>query len=244
MNNAAGNISPSEIAKFEAAASRWWDPDSEFKPLHAINPLRLAFIRDHAELQGTRALDAGCGGGILTESLALAGARTTGLDMGRAPLDVARLHALETGVEIDYVQQTVESLADQEPESFDVITCMELLEHVPDPASVVLACSRLLCPGGRLFFSTLNRNPKSYALAIVGAEYLLGMLPRGTHDYAKFIRPSELDRWARSAELNLLALRGLQYNPLSRRYQLGGDVSVNYLACYGKPNEDRANGTV
>lgn len=242
MNHATDNISPAEIAKFEASASRWWDPDSEFKPLHDINPLRLSFILGHAELQGVRALDVGCGGGILTESLALASARTTGLDMGAAPLDVARLHALETGIEIDYRQQTVESLADEAPRSFDIVTCMEMLEHVPDPASVVDACSRLLRPGGRVFFSTLNRNPKAFALAIVGAEYVLRMLPRGTHDYAGFICPSELDRWARSAGLKLRDLRGMQYNPLSRRYMLGRDVSVNYLACYDKPDEADAHG--
>lgn len=238
MNNAAGNLSPSEIAKFEASASRWWDPDSEYKPLHEINPLRLAFIREHTELHGNRALDVGCGGGILTESLALAGADATGLDMGTAALEVARLHALETGVTIDYRQQTVESLAEEAPESFQVITCMEMLEHVPDPASVVQACARLLRPGGRLFFSTLNRNPKSYLHAIIGAEYVLGLLPRGTHDYARFIRPSELDRWARSRDLRLLELRGMHYNPLTRRYELAKDVSVNYLACYRKPDEE------
>lgn len=240
MNNAADNINPAEIAKFEASASRWWDPDSEFKPLHDINPLRMFFILEHAELHGADVLDVGCGGGILTESLALAGSRATGLDMGRTPLDVARLHALETDIEVDYRQQTVESLADEAPASFDVITCMEMLEHVPDPASVVNACARLLRPGGRVFFSTLNRNPKAYALAIIGAEYVLGMLPRGTHDYASFIRPSEMDRWARTVGLQLRAMRGMRYNPLSRRYALGEDVSVNYLACYDKPDE--ANG--
>lgn len=234
MSQEPDNVSPSEIDKFEQSASRWWDPDSEFKPLHDINPLRLGFILGHVELKGARAVDVGCGGGILTESLALEGARTTGLDMGRSALDVARLHALESGVEIDYRHQTVESLADQMPGQFDVVTCMEMLEHVPDPASVINACSRLLRPGGHAFFSTLNRNPKAYALAIVAGEYILGMLPRGTHDYARFIRPSELDGWARAGDLALIGLRGMQYNPITRTYSLGHDVSVNYLACYRK----------
>jgi len=236
------NISAAEIAKFEASASRWWDPDSEFKPLHDINPLRLGFIRSHVELRGKRTLDVGCGGGILTESLALAGADTVGIDMGLTPLDVASLHAVESELEIDYRQQTVESLAAEAPASFDVVACMEMLEHVPDPGSVVRACASLLRPGGVLFMSTLNRNPKSFALAIVGAEYVLGMLPRGTHDYAKFIRPSELDAWARQAGLALEELKGMSYNPLGRNYKLGSDVSVNYLACYRKPAGDSGHG--
>ena len=224
------NVDAQEIAKFEQLASRWWDPDSEFKPLHDLNPLRLDYIDQRVGgLTDQRALDIGCGGGILAESMAQRGARVLGIDMGEAPLAVARLHQLESGVALDYQRITAEELAGKEPASFDVVTCMEMLEHVPDPASTIQACARLLKPGGHLFFSTINRNPKAYLFAIIGAEYVLRLLPKGTHDYRKFIRPSELDGWARAAGLNLLDLTGLHYNPLTRRYWLGPGVSVNYM---------------
>ena len=229
------NVDPAEVAKFEALAARWWDPHSEFKPLHDINPLRLDYIDRHAGLAGKQVLDVGCGGGILSEAMARRGARVTGIDMGEAPLGVARLHQYESGVEVDYQHATAEQLAAAQPASFDVVTCLEMLEHVPDPGSVIQACSQLVKPGGRVFFSTLNRNPKSYLFAIVGAEYLLRMLPRGTHDYRKFIRPSELDAWARGAGLELEDLTGMSYNPLSGEYRLGRDVDVNYLATYTRP---------
>jgi 2-polyprenyl-6-hydroxyphenyl methylase/3-demethylubiquinone-9 3-methyltransferase len=226
----AGNVDPGEIAKFEALASRWWDPESEFKPLHEINPLRLDFIDARAGLAGKRVVDVGCGGGILAEAMAHRGARVTGIDLGEAPLAVARLHAEESGVEVDYRRISVEALAEEMPGAFDVVTCLEMLEHVPDPASVVRACATLVKPGGHLFFSTLNRNPKAYALAILGAEYLLRLLPRGTHDYEKFIRPAELASWCRAAHLEIQEQSGLVYNPLTRRYRLHPtDVSVNYL---------------
>lgn len=225
-----GNVDPGEIAKFEALAERWWDPESEFKPLHDINPLRLDFIDARAGLAGRRVVDVGCGGGILAEAMAHRGAIVTGIDLGEAPLAVARLHATESGVELEYRNVSVETLAEERPGTFDVVTCLEMLEHVPDPASVVRACARLVKPGGQVFFSTLNRNPKAYALAILGAEYLLRMLPRGTHDYAKFIRPSELAGWCREAGLEVREQSGLVYNPLTRRYRLSArDVSVNYL---------------
>lgn len=226
----AGNVDPGEIAKFEALASRWWDPESEFKPLHEINPLRLDFIDARAGLAGKRVVDVGCGGGILAEAMAHRGAKVTGIDLGEAPLAVARLHAEESGVAVDYRCVSVETLAEEMPGEFDVVTCMEMLEHVPDPASVVRACAALVKPGGQLFFSTLNRNPKAYALAILGAEYVLRLLPRGTHDYAKFIRPAELAGWCRGADLEVQEQSGLVYNPLTRRYRLHPtDVSVNYL---------------
>ncbi|MDR5892592.1 MULTISPECIES: bifunctional 2-polyprenyl-6-hydroxyphenol methylase/3-demethylubiquinol 3-O-methyltransferase UbiG [Halomonas] len=226
----AGNVDPGEIAKFEALASRWWDPESEFKPLHEINPLRLDFIDARAGLAGKRVVDVGCGGGILAEAMAHRGAKVTGIDLGEAPLAVARLHAEESGVAVDYRCVSVETLAEEMPGEFDVVTCMEMLEHVPDPASVVRACAALAKPGGQLFFSTLNRNPKAYALAILGAEYVLRLLPRGTHDYAKFIRPAELAGWCRGADLEVQEQSGLVYNPLTRRYRLHPtDVSVNYL---------------
>ncbi|MBE0489044.1 MAG: bifunctional 2-polyprenyl-6-hydroxyphenol methylase/3-demethylubiquinol 3-O-methyltransferase UbiG [Halomonas sp.] len=225
-----GNVDPGEIAKFEALASRWWDPQSEFKPLHEINPLRLDFIDARAGLAGKQVVDVGCGGGLLAEAMAHRGARVTGIDLGEAPLAVARLHAEESGVEVDYRRISVEALADERPGEFDVVTCLEMLEHVPDPASVVRACAALVKPGGQLFFSTLNRNPKAYALAILGAEYLLRLLPRGTHDYEKFIRPAELAGWCRAAKLDIQEQSGLVYNPLTRRYRLHPtDVSVNYL---------------
>ncbi len=231
MTTANLNVDAQELAKFEALASRWWDPDSEFKPLHDINPLRLDYIAERAgALAGQQVLDVGCGGGILAESMALRGARVLGIDMGEAPLAVAQLHQLESGAELDYRRITAEELADSEPAGFDVVTCMELLEHVPNPASTIEACARLVKPGGHLFFSTINRHPKAYLLAIVGAEYVLRMLPKGTHDYRKFIRPSELDGWLRAAGLTLRHLTGLHYNPLTGRYRLGPGVAVNYMA--------------
>lgn len=224
------NVDDREIAKFNALASRWWDPQSEFKPLHDINPLRLAFIEERAGLRGRRVLDVGCGGGILAESMAGRGAVVVGIDMGEAPLAVARLHLLETGLEVDYRHTTAEALAEAEPGSFDIVTCMELLEHVPEPASVVRACGRLVKPGGSVFFSTINRTPKAYAFAVLGAEYVLRLLPKGTHDYRRFIRPSELDAWVREAGLGLRELIGMHYNPLTRQYWLAPGVEVNYLA--------------
>jgi len=240
MNRAAHdtprhNVDHGEVAKFEALASRWWDPDSEFKPLHEINPLRLDYIDGHAAIAGKRVLDVGCGGGILAESMAGRGALVTGIDMGEAPLQVARLHKLESGVEVDYQQATAEEFAALHSGEFDVVTCMEMLEHVPDPASVIEACARLVRPGGQVFLSTINRNPKSYLFAIVGAEYLLDLLPKGTHDFAKFIRPAELGRWVREAELELREFKGLSYNPLTRRYRLGDDIDVNYMARCQRP---------
>ncbi|MEW8026357.1 MAG: bifunctional 2-polyprenyl-6-hydroxyphenol methylase/3-demethylubiquinol 3-O-methyltransferase UbiG [Candidatus Thiodiazotropha sp.] len=223
------NVDHAEVSKFEELASRWWDPNSEFKPLHQINPLRLEYIRRLAPLEGKRVLDVGCGGGILSESMAACGAWVTGIDMGEAPLQVARLHLLESELEINYERIPVERLAEEQPEQYDIITCMEMLEHVPDPASVVTACARLVKPGGKLFFSTINRNPKSYLFAIVGAEYVLNLLPKGTHDYAKFIRPSELHTWLREAGLTTVGMTGMGYNPLTQVYKLTGDVDVNYL---------------
>ncbi|HXH02532.1 MAG TPA: bifunctional 2-polyprenyl-6-hydroxyphenol methylase/3-demethylubiquinol 3-O-methyltransferase UbiG [Candidatus Competibacteraceae bacterium] len=225
------NVDSQEIAKFEALASRWWDPESEFKPLHDINPLRLDYIdRRCGGLAGKRVLDVGCGGGILAESMALRGAAVTGIDMGEAPLAVARLHLLESGARVDYRHGTAEELAAQEPAAFDVVTCMEMLEHVPEPASVIAACARLVRPSGHVFFSTINRNPKSYLFAIIGAEYLLRLLPRGTHDYQKFIRPSELAEWCTQAGLEPQDMIGLHYNPLTRRFWLAPGVEVNYMA--------------
>jgi 2-polyprenyl-6-hydroxyphenyl methylase/3-demethylubiquinone-9 3-methyltransferase len=230
QTHANANVDQAEIAKFEELAHRWWDPESEFKPLHQINPLRLDYIdRRVGGLAGKRVVDVGCGGGILAESMAQRGAEVTAIDMGEAPLAVARLHQLESGVEVEYRQSTAEALAEAEPESFDVVTCLEMLEHVPDPASVVTACARLAKPGGHVFFSTLNRNPKSWLFAIVGAEYLLQLLPKGTHDYSKFIKPSELESWARHAGLQVRELTGMSYNPFTRTYSLGADVDVNYL---------------
>lgn len=230
------NVDPAEIAKFETLANRWWDPDSEFKSLHDINPLRLGFIEEHLCLGGVRALDVGCGGGILAEGLAVRGAEVTGIDMGEAPLKVARLHGLESGVSVDYRQITVEALAAEQPAAFDLVSCMEMLEHVPQPDSVVRACARLVRPGGQVFFSTLNRNLKSYLLAILGAEQLLRLVPRGTHDHRKFIRPSELAAWCREAGLACGEMRGLTYNPLTKGYRLNEkDVDVNYLLQCTRP---------
>jgi 2-polyprenyl-6-hydroxyphenyl methylase/3-demethylubiquinone-9 3-methyltransferase len=224
------NVDQAEIAKFEALASRWWDANSEFKPLHEINPLRANYIDERAHVAGKTLLDVGCGGGILAEAMAKRGAQVTAIDMGAAPLAVARLHALESGVTIDYQQITVEELAEKAPGSFEVVTCLEMLEHVPDPSSVIAACAKLVKPGGDLFFSTINRNPKAYALAVIGAEYVLRLLPRGTHEYRKFIRPSELARWLRNNGLELQNTIGLTYNPLTKHYKLHpNDVDVNYM---------------
>ncbi|WP_439510577.1 bifunctional 2-polyprenyl-6-hydroxyphenol methylase/3-demethylubiquinol 3-O-methyltransferase UbiG [Marinimicrobium koreense] len=224
------NVDAAEVAKFEALASRWWDRESEFKPLHDINPLRANFIDEHSPVAGRKVLDVGCGGGILSEALAQRGAEVTGVDMGEAPLGVARLHAQESGLTIDYRQVTAEALAEQEAGQYDIVTCLEMLEHVPDPASVIRACATLVKPGGHVYFSTINRNPKAYVFAIVGAEYLLKLLPKGTHDYRKFIRPAELSRWMRAASLELKTLTGMTYNPLTKTYKLDpNDVSVNYL---------------
>ena len=223
------NVDHAEIAKFEALAHRWWDRESEFKPLHDINPLRVNWINERAPLAGQKVLDVGCGGGILSEAMAQRGAQVTGIDMGEAPLAVARLHQLESGVEVTYHQVTAEALAEEMPGQFDVVTCLEMLEHVPDPASIIRACYALVKPGGHVFFSTINRNPKAYLFAIIGAEYILRMLPRGTHDFKKFIRPSELGAWSRAAGLEVHDIIGLTYNPLTKRYKLEADVDVNYM---------------
>ena len=230
------NVDPQELAKFSELAHRWWDPDSEFRPLHQINPLRLEWIDELARLKGQRSLDVGCGGGILAEAMARRANHVTGIDLATRPLGVARLHALESGVEnIEYREIAAEALAAEAPGRFDVVTCMEMLEHVPDPSSVVRACATLVRPGGWVFFSTLNRNPKSFLFAIIGAEYVLGLLPKGTHEYARFIRPSELARWTRESGLTLEGSKGMEYNPLTRRYRLSGDTSVNYLFACRRP---------
>jgi 2-polyprenyl-6-hydroxyphenyl methylase/3-demethylubiquinone-9 3-methyltransferase len=223
------NADPAELQKFASLAHRWWDPASEFKPLHDINPLRLDYIDQIAGLNGKRVLDVGCGGGILSEAMASRGAQVTGIDLGEKALKVAQLHKMESGAEVDYRLVSVETLAQEQPKSFDVVTCMEMLEHVPDPSAIIHACAALVKPGGRVFFSTLNRNPKSYLFAVIGAEYVLNMLPKGTHDYQKFIKPSELSSWCRSAGLDVSGLTGMSYNPLTKRYWLGEDVSVNYI---------------
>jgi 2-polyprenyl-6-hydroxyphenyl methylase/3-demethylubiquinone-9 3-methyltransferase len=229
------NADPAELQKFSDLAHRWWDPEGEFKPLHEINPLRLSWIENHCggSIRGLTAIDVGCGGGILAESMALRGADVLGIDLATKPLRVAQLHAMESGTpRVRYREVAAEALAVEMPESFDVVTCMEMLEHVPDPESIVSACAKLLRPGGWAFFSTIHRSPKAFAFAIVGAEHVLKLLPKGTHEYAKFLKPSELASWCRAASLELLATRGLEYNPLTRRYRLGADTSVNYLvAC-------------
>lgn len=237
MNAPQHNVDRREIRKFEDIAARWWDPSSEFKPLHEINPLRLDFIDARASLPGKKVLDVGCGGGILTEAMCRRGATVTGIDMGETPLEVARLHLLESGLDVDYLQSTAEAFAEENEGQFDIVTCMEMLEHVPDPASVVRACHRLARPGGHVFFSTINRNPKAYLFAIIGAEYLLRMLPRGTHDYSKFIRPSELDAWCRATDLISDEITGMTYNPVTATYRLDArDVGVNYIMSTVKPN--------
>ena len=232
----AHNVDHGEVRKFEELADRWWDPHSEFKPLHDINPLRRGYIDEIAKISGRTVLDVGCGGGILSESMAAMGAEVTGIDMGEAPLEVARLHLLESGLHVNYLRIPVEEMAREQPASFDVVTCMEMLEHVPDPGSIIQACHDLVKPGGHVFFSTLNRNPKSYLFAIVGAEYLLNMLPKGTHDYAKFIRPSELNHWIRDAGLESTDLIGMTYNPFTQVYKLDpGDIDVNYMVATRRP---------
>ena len=236
MHDADHNVDQGEISKFEAMAARWWDPHSEFRPLHELNPVRLGFIDQAAGLAGMRVLDVGCGGGILAEGMATRGAQVTGIDLGEMPLRVAELHTLESGVDVHYRRISAEALAAEAPASFDIVTCMEMLEHVPDPSSIIAACARLVKPGGQVFFSTLNRNPKSYLLAILGAEYLLRWLPPGTHDYARFIRPAELGRWIRAAGLDLNQLMGMTYHPLLGQYRLDPqDLDVNYLAACQRP---------
>ncbi len=230
------NVDPKEISKFEELASRWWDRNSEFKALHDINPLRANFIDRLSPAVGKTLIDVGCGGGILAEAMAQRGAAVTGIDMGEAPLNVARIHQLESGVAVEYIQCTAEQMAAERPAGFDLVCCLEMLEHVPDPAAVVQACAELCRPGGHLYFSTINRNPKAYAFAIVGAEYILNLLPKGTHDYSKFIKPSELAGWLRSADLELQEMTGLCYNPITRNYWLEErDVSVNYMVHASKP---------
>lgn len=223
------NADQTEIDKFSALAHRWWDPSSEFKPLHAINPLRLGWIQEHVSIAGKKVLDVGCGGGILAESMAVAGAQAKGIDLSEKALKVADLHSLETGVKVEYEYISAENLAQKEAGQYDVVTCMEMLEHVPDPLSIIKSCAALVKPGGKVFFSTLNRNPKSYLFAIIGAEYLLRILPKGTHDYKKFIKPSELNEFIREAGLELNELIGLSYNPITEVYSLGRDTDVNYL---------------
>ena len=229
------NVDPLELEKVSQLAHRWWDPESEFKPLHAINPLRLGYIESVAGLAGRSVLDVGCGGGILSEAMAARGARVTGIDLADKPLKVAKLHLFESGLKVDYRKISAEDLARTSEERFDVVTCMEMLEHVPDPAATVRACSELVKPGGWVFFATINRNPKSYAFAIVGAEYILKLLPRGTHDYAKFLKPSELARMCRDAGLSVAGTVGMTYNPFTRVYALGRDTDVNYILHAQKP---------
>lgn len=231
----SSNVDPGEIQKFSELAHRWWDPNSEFKPLHEINPLRLEWINNLAPLAGKRVIDIGCGGGILAESMAKRKAHVTGIDLSDKALKVADLHSLETGIEIRYEKISAEEMAEREAGSFDVVTCMEMLEHVPDPASIVKACMKLAKPGGKVFFSTINRNPKAYLFAVIGAEYVLQMLPKGTHDYQKFITPAELSQDIRNAGLEVLQMKGMGYNPLTKIYSLNQDTSVNYLVACSKP---------
>ncbi len=229
------NVDLKELEKFSELASRWWDPNSEFKPLHQINPLRLNWIDERSNLNNKRALDVGCGGGILAESMAERGASVVGIDLAEAALSVARLHALETGVELEYLSVSAEDYAESHPESFDVVTCLEVLEHVPHPESTVAACAKLVKPGGTLYFSTINRNPKSWLFAIVGAEYVLNLLPKGTHEFKKFIQPAELEAYCRSANISVSDITGLTYNPLSKSYKLENDIAVNYMMQAQKP---------
>ncbi len=236
MTVAQHNVDDAEISRFEALASRWWDPAGDFRPLHQINPLRLDYIRQRAALKDSRVLDIGCGGGILAESMAVNGARVTGIDMAERTLAVARLHQAESGTNVDYQKSTAESFASEHANDFDVVTCLEMLEHVPEPMKVVASCAELVRPWGDVFFSTINRNPKAFLFAIVGAEYLLRLLPAGTHEYEKFIRPSELEAWARHAGLELEGSIGLHYNPLTREYSLGDNLDVNYLMHFRRPD--------
>jgi 2-polyprenyl-6-hydroxyphenyl methylase/3-demethylubiquinone-9 3-methyltransferase len=238
MSEFRQNVDAAEVAKFDALASRWWDPDGEFRPLHEINPLRLDWIRQYADLNGRSVVDIGCGGGILAESMAAAGADVTGIDMAEGPLAVARLHQVESGASVDYRQSTAEELAAANAGQYDIVTCLEMLEHVPSPAQIIASVHTLLRPGGLAFFSTINRNPKSFMFAIVGAEYVLKLLPAGTHEYRKFIRPSELDSWARDAGLELKASIGMHYNPLTRDYSLGPGLDVNYLMHFVRPETE------
>lgn len=235
QNTSISNSDLAEIRKFEALASRWWDPQSEFKPLHEINPLRMGFIASKTTLAGKRVVDIGCGGGILSEAMARQGAEVTAIDLAEASLAVARLHQLESGLTIRYENIAAEALAQREPGQYDVVTCLEMLEHVPNPAAVVEACATLVKPGGHLFFSTINRNPKAYVFAILGAEYILNLLPKGTHDFAKFIRPSELAAWSRDCDLDTGELIGMGYNLITKRYSLQPNVDVNYLAHFTRP---------
>lgn len=232
------NVDEQEIRKFEALASRWWDPNSEFKPLHEINPLRMNYISQKVNLAGKSVADIGCGGGILAEAMAHHGATVTAIDLADASLSVARLHQLQSKLDIDYRKQSAEELASESPARFDVVTCLEMLEHVPSPAAIVQACHDMVKPGGTVFFSTINRNPKSYVFAVLGAEYILNLLPRGTHDYARFIKPSELAQWSRDSDLQLQDQIGMGYNPITKKYALHSNLDVNYLACYTRPEAD------
>jgi 2-polyprenyl-6-hydroxyphenyl methylase/3-demethylubiquinone-9 3-methyltransferase len=229
MNASNPNADPHELAKFGDLAHRWWDPHSEFKPLHDINPLRLGWIDRHAPLRAKSVIDVGCGGGLLSEGMAALGAKVTGIDLSDKALGVARLHLLESGLQVDYRQISAEDMAASHPTAFDAVTCLEMLEHVPDPASIVRACAQMVKPGGPVFFSTINRNPKAYLFAVLGAEYILNLLPKGTHDYGRFLRPAELARHCRQAGLTIDEIVGMSYNPLTRTYSLGRDTSVNYL---------------
>mgnify|MGYP000079148073 CR=1 FL=1 len=228
-HHSSRNVDPNEIQKFEELASRWWDPESEFQPLHAINPLRTEYINLHSPVNGLKVLDVGCGGGLISEAMSAFGAEVTGIDMGEAPLSVAKLHLLESGETVDYIKITAEELAEQRPNHYDVVTCLEMLEHVPDPSLVIEACAKMVKPNGDVYFSTINRNAKAWLMAIVGAEYVLNMLPKGTHEYNKLIKPSELSEYARHSGLELQRMVGLHYNPLSKNYTLAPGVDVNYM---------------
>lgn len=239
MKSTEDNVNPAEIEKFGSMASHWWDPDGDFKTLHQINPLRLKLIDDTVILNDKKVLDVGCGGGILAESMAKKGAKVTAIDLAEQLIDVAELHSLDSGIQLDYQLISVEQLAEQQPGQYDTVTCMEMLEHVPDPSAIIQACSTIVKPGGYVFLSTLNRNPKSYLLSIVGAEYILGMLPKGTHDYASFIKPSELAAWSRESGLELCDSYGIEYNPLNQRFSVSKDISVNYICVFKKPDTTR-----